>query len=1103
MTVASSVNPQFYDGNGSQTVFIIPWTVRNAAWIEAGWFDAAGVWHQKLNGSEFTVALNGATWQLTFNAAPPAGVKNVAIVRKTPGLQTVNFKDLRRFPAENTETMGDRLAEAIQDLAAALNTVFRLSPTDFGKLAPMDPLSGAVGKFWTIVADPDNPGGYKVSFSPSVAAVEATSAIAAEILVLAGISDEIVAVAEPGAAAAIATIAPSIASVVTAANSITAIGIVSFYISNVNTVATNIASVNALVPQIAKIVIAADGIADITLVADDLALGPAASFILRAPQAALDADAAKVLAQQAAAATAGSAATATTAAATATTKAGEADASSDAALSYAAASALAAATALQTVFLPNFVAKSRTTAAQPASPANLDTYILPASPTGAAWSAWSAGDVMRYFSDGASWVRVVPVAGSSARVLDEDVRVYHTGSAWVIDENLDTLRRFGVIDTTGSAGGTENTTALNAAIATGNPFSLPAGKILTTIASITALAACSTLGPGQIKLADGNFLAPNFTKITGALTEGSHDYIGTAFNGDTTKQFARGHYIDGALSLGQPTTGYKHVFEAVANYTRMHVATAAGHNQSLNSNNGRTGASAHFVRLTQAGNGDAFCYAGSVFVSGTKAGATDVLASPAGVIIAGTVLAGANHVYLNNIEQISQDGGFQASAGTFICRHSRNNSDDTIGGIASHFWFGFRAQTEGSAYSDEAFSAAGKFKYGLALTGMTLDANKACIALPQTGRIYFNATLRATGGIKTTGSPGNTYISDDSTKLHIVYAGTSRLQIASNVTAVVTSNMNVATGTTTRAGLALNSIVNTDGNAVGIVSFAGNDAGSAFQEYATIEGVINSATAETGAIAFRASSGSGTLATVARMQNDGVVLHNAGALPTGGFAGAGILNAHGLRVNNVNVATVGANTFTGAQTLSGVGLNINNVATGIAAYGVNDNFAQHTFSTYSDPTVAGATWHNTFIMLRRARGTQAAPAAVVSGDSLGAYDFFGYGSSGFARSAQITAVTDGTPGANVPARIDFLVSPNGSTAAQTKMTLRADGKLGIGTTGPTALLDVNSDIIRLRTAKTPASAAAAGNAGDIAWDTGFIYVCTATNTWKRAAIATW
>lgn len=52
-------------------------------------------------------------------------------------------------------------------------------------------------------------------------------------------------------------------------------------------------------------------------------------------------------------------------------------------------------------------------------------------------------------------------------------------------------------------------------------------------------------------------------------------------------------------------------------------------------------------------------------------------------------------------------------------------------------------------------------------------------------------------------------------------------------------------------------------------------------------------------------------------------------------------------------------------------------------------------------------------------------------------------------------------------------------------------------------VDVTGSTLRLRTARTPASAAAAGNAGEICWDTGFLYVCTATNTWERVAIATW
>lgn len=70
-------------------------------------------------------------------------------------------------------------------------------------------------------------------------------------------------------------------------------------------------------------------------------------------------------------------------------------------------------------------------------------------------------------------------------------------------------------------------------------------------------------------------------------------------------------------------------------------------------------------------------------------------------------------------------------------------------------------------------------------------------------------------------------------------------------------------------------------------------------------------------------------------------------------------------------------------------------------------------------------------------------------------------------------------------------------------TILDSGNVGIGTTSPTAKLDVNSDIIRLRTAKTPASAGATGNAGDICWDASYIYVCVATNTWVRSALTTW
>jgi hypothetical protein len=69
----------------------------------------------------------------------------------------------------------------------------------------------------------------------------------------------------------------------------------------------------------------------------------------------------------------------------------------------------------------------------------------------------------------------------------------------------------------------------------------------------------------------------------------------------------------------------------------------------------------------------------------------------------------------------------------------------------------------------------------------------------------------------------------------------------------------------------------------------------------------------------------------------------------------------------------------------------------------------------------------------------------------------------------------------------------------------SSGRLLVGTASDSggALLQVNGNRIRIATAKTPASATDTGTAGEICWDADYVYVCTATNTWKRTAIATW
>ena len=140
----------------------------------------------------------------------------------------------------------------------------------------------------------------------------------------------------------------------------------------------------------------------------------------------------------------------------------------------------------------------------------------------------------------------------------------------------------------------------------------------------------------------------------------------------------------------------------------------------------------------------------------------------------------------------------------------------------------------------------------------------------------------------------------------------------------------------------------------------------------------------------------------------------------------------------------------------------------------------------STPSLHG----NTTMVVSSGNGTSAAGAYVAF---LG-----GNGASGGVTFAD-------TDAAEVGALLYFHTdnSMRFTTNSSERMRIKSDGTVGIGTTNPTEALDVNSDAIRIRTSKTPPSASAGGNPGLICWDSNYIYVCVAANTWKRAALSTW
>jgi hypothetical protein len=73
--------------------------------------------------------------------------------------------------------------------------------------------------------------------------------------------------------------------------------------------------------------------------------------------------------------------------------------------------------------------------------------------------------------------------------------------------------------------------------------------------------------------------------------------------------------------------------------------------------------------------------------------------------------------------------------------------------------------------------------------------------------------------------------------------------------------------------------------------------------------------------------------------------------------------------------------------------------------------------------------------------------------------------------------------------------------------LAASGVLGVGTQVPALSSGVGihsaGSTFRLAQSRTPASSTATGNTGEICWDTSYLYVCVATNTWRRTLHSTW
>lgn len=336
----------------------------------------------------------------------------------------------------------------------------------------------------------------------------------------------------------------------------------------------------------------------------------------------------------------------------------------------------------------------------------------------------------------------------------------------------------------------DDTAAVQAAIAdagSGGVVFVPRGVHKTSIAAAT-LTSGRIAGVGQLRDVDGHKRAPWFSAISAPPSSlGDWGSVVTAFDGDVSKMhLAIEHRVTGALTLGQPATGYVQPPEC----SPIGIATYcdSGWNQGTATGAGRTGFAAIQVSMFHAGQGDNVCYSGGQYVTGTKPGYTTFLANAAAVLLNGTMQGGANGVYLNPMEINLVDNGFDvAGIGPVINLIRTNNT-----GAAEAAWNGIRLQSGGSKDVDVGFmavqSGAG-FRVGLDLSNASLPTTgtwqSAAITLKHDQRIYFEASGADAGSsfYRRPDSTGDSWIEYDTgiNGMLIVADGVPSLQVYSNL----------------------------------------------------------------------------------------------------------------------------------------------------------------------------------------------------------------------------------------------------------------------------------------------------------------------------------
>ena len=392
------------------------------------------------------------------------------------------------------------------------------------------------------------------------------------------------------------------------------------------------------------------------------------------------------------------------------------------------------------------------------------------------------------------------------------------------------------------------------------------------------------------------------------------------------------------------------------------------------------------------------------------------------------------------------------------------------------------------AYSKLATLTSGNIVLGSSANVATSTAVTGDVTISNTGvtaiatGVIVNADINASAAIADTKlgtistalkvSNSATTATDANTASAIVARDASGNFTAGTITANLTGT---ASNVTTNANLTgdVTSVGNATTIAAGVIVNADINASAAIVDtklatIATAGKVSNSATTATdantaSAIVARDASGNFTAGTITATLTGNASTVTTNANLTGDITSVGNATtiAAGVIVNaDVNASAAIAGTKVapdfGSQTVITTGSALIGTATSLSTLysgagklqaASNDATTIQSYAFSSTGVDYSAT-----LELSRARNTQASPTIVANGDYIGQINFAGYNTN-FQRGATIYALVDGEPGTagdttDMPGKLVFATTPNGSATPTTAMTIDSSQRVGIGSSSP-------------------------------------------------------